>query len=165
MLASRRNCGLGSLRPRSLRSTRQARGSRKARGLSALGQFTAALRGGVPWRSMRTASPLFSSLISSLVVYPAVLSSVITSQQLNIDIQDRRRAANDKTGTLNYEKPLQSIIVQQMKTIDQIMSGILTGSNIDMSENNQVAMSDTIHQASSFPVDSNTYTPHQYNSM
>ena len=45
------------------------------------------------------------------------------------------------------------------------MSGILTGSNIDMSANNQLAMSDTIHQASSFPVGSNTYTPNQYNNM
>ena len=52
-----------------------------------------------------------------------------------------------------------------MKIIDKTMSGILTGSNINMSENNQVAMSNTIHQASSFPVGSNAYTQNQYNNM
>ena len=55
--------------------------------------------------------------------------------------------------------------MQQIKLIDKTLSGILTGSNINMAESNQELISNTINQASSFPIGSNTYSQTQHNTI
>ena len=65
------------------------------------------------------------------------LSSITQIKELTREIEQRKRAANDRLGHLNYERPLQNIIVQHIKLIDKTLSGILTGSNINMAEGNQ----------------------------
>ena len=59
---------------------------------------------------------------------------------------------------MNYERPLQNIIVQQVKLIDRTLSGLNTGTNINLTDQNQdhQLISNVTHQASSFPVASNT---------
>ena len=41
----------------------------------------------------------------------------------------------------------------------------MTGTNINMANENQQLITNTIHQASSFPVGSNAYTQNQYGTM
>ena len=41
---------------------------------------------------------------------------------------------------MNYERPLQNIIVQQLKLIDTTLSGQVTGTNIDMADENKTQL-------------------------
>ena len=51
---------------------------------------------------------------------------------LNTELENRKKEANDVEGLMNYERPLQEIIIQQIKIIDKTLSGLLTGTNINM---------------------------------
>ena len=65
------------------------------------------------------------------------LSSLSEQKELNQVIEQRKRRANDRLGTMNYERPLQNIIVQQIKLIDKTLSGLVTGTNINMADKAQ----------------------------
>merc|ERR1712243_323984 len=81
------------------------------------------------------------------------LSSQSEQKDLNKTIKARQRKANDRLGTMNYERPLQNIIVQQLKLIDTTLSGQVTGTNIDMSDESQTQrLSHSLNVATSFPV-------------
>ena len=82
-------------------------------------------------------------------------------------MEQSKRVANDTLGQMNYERPLQNIIVQQIKLIDKTLSGMLTGTNINMADESQAQqlMTSAIHQASSFPVGLNAYTQNQNGTM
>ena len=63
---------------------------------------------------------------------------------------------------MNYERPLQEIIIQQIKIIDKTLSGLLTGTNINMADDTQTqsvikATSHSLQTASAFPVRSDSY--------
>ena len=49
---------------------------------------------------------------------------------LNTQLEQRKRIANDSEGMMNYERPLQEMIVQQIKLIDKTLSNELTGTNV-----------------------------------
>ena len=60
---------------------------------------------------------------------------------------------------------MQNIIVQQVKLIDRTLSGLITGTNINLTDQNQAnrLISNGTHQATSFPVAYNnqhTLNPH-----
>ena len=49
---------------------------------------------------------------------------------LKTQLEQRKRMANDAEGMMNYEIPLQEMIVQQIKLIDKTLSSELTRTNI-----------------------------------
>merc|ERR1712240_463487 len=81
------------------------------------------------------------------------LSSQSEQKDLNKTINQRQRKAKDRLGTMNYERPLQNIIVQQLKLIDRTLSGQVTGTNIDMADENKTQMLSQSHtNATSLPI-------------
>ena len=67
---------------------------------------------------------------------------------------------------MNYERPLQNIIVQQIKLIDRTLSGLVTGTNINMADENQTQMfSSSINNVTSLPVRSTSPAQNQYHNM
>ena len=82
---------------------------------------------------------------------------------LNTELQRRMKEADDAEGLMNYEKPLQEIIIQQIKIIDKTLSGLLTGTNINMADEMQTQQvikgnRYSIQTASAFPIGSASYT-------
>lgn len=93
------------------------------------------------------------------------LSDLNQAKELNKEIDRRKSLANDKFGQMNYERPMQNIIVQQVKLIDRTLSGLITGTNINLTDQNQAnrLISNGTHQTTSFPVAYNnqhTLNPH-----
>merc|ERR1711867_291356 len=81
------------------------------------------------------------------------ISSQSEQKELNKTIKARQRKANDRLGTMNYERPLQNIIVQQLKLIDTTLSGQVTGTNIDLADENKTQMiSHSYNNATSLPI-------------
>merc|ERR1711873_88162 len=82
------------------------------------------------------------------------LSSSSEQKELNKIIDQRKRRARDRFGTMNYERPLQNIIVQQIKLIDKSLSGLVTGTNINMADEKQTQMfSSSINNVTSLQVE------------
>ena len=82
---------------------------------------------------------------------------------LNTELQRRMKEADDAEGLMNYERPLQEIIIQQIKIIDKTLSGLLTGTNINMADETQTQQvikgnNYSIQTATAFPVGSASYT-------
>ena len=94
------------------------------------------------------------------------LSSQSEQKDLNKTIEQRQRKAKDRLGSMNYERPLQNIIVQQIKLIDKTLSGLVTVTNINMADETQTQMfSNSINNVSSFPVGSSAPAQNQYHTM
>ena len=53
---------------------------------------------------------------------------------LNTELENRKREANDVEGLMNYERPLQEMIVQQIKLIDKTLSDLFTDTNTNMAD-------------------------------
>merc|ERR1711873_363826 len=94
------------------------------------------------------------------------LSSQSEQKDLNKTIKARQRKANDRLGTMNYERPLQIIIVQQLKLIDTTLSGQVTGTNIDMADENKTQLiSHSYTNATSLPIRSALPAQNSTNNM
>ena len=81
---------------------------------------------------------------------------------LNTDLQRRMKEADDVEGLMNYKRPLQEIIIQQIKIIDKTLSGLLTGTNINMADESHTqkvikGSSHSIQTATAYPVGSASY--------
>ena len=82
---------------------------------------------------------------------------------LNTELENRKKEANDVEGLMNYERPLQEIIIQQIKIIDKTLSGLLTGTNINMADDTQTqtlikATNHSIQTASGLSMGSDSHT-------
>ena len=89
---------------------------------------------------------------------------------LNTELENRKKEANDVEGLMNYERPLQEIIIQQIKIIDKTLSGLLTGTNINMADDTQTqtlikATNHSIQTASALSVGSDSYTQRPNSSL
>ena len=71
---------------------------------------------------------------------------------------------------MNHERPLQEIIIQQIKLIDKTLIGLHTGTTINMADDTQTqsltrATSHSLQTASALPVSSDSYTHPQNSSL
>lgn len=84
------------------------------------------------------------------------------SMNLNTQLEMRKRMANDVEGMMNSERPLQEMIVQQVKLIDKTLSGELTGTNIMPNETHIQTLSryNSLPTTQANPLSSDSYNPY-----